>query len=336
MKNDRRLNGWVMIASILGIVSGLALILAGAGLGVFGFLKPEELLRIDELVFFINQDGINKVQTKLLDGLLKFEWLFVSLGVIFAVVGLVALVLAIVSLNYVKKRKVVKHRIALLIFTLIPLAIAGCVGAYLYYEWDALTDVIKYVCYGLGGVFAFIALCNFMGIIFGRSEKFMSNDNNKYAFGGNSMRNARANANQNARDAQQHAKLVRALNVNNNQQDKQQPKPQVMQTPIIARPTQTPRPQINANAQSTARPVRTMNTGVAQRTIQHASQIPPRPTAQSTQQSGHPVKPNQVSQKSQSATRPVSNATKKYCIRCGKLLTPDEKVCAMCGARIEQ
>ena len=335
MKKDRRLNGWVMIASVLGIISGLVLILAGAGLGVFGFLEPDELLRIEELVFFVNQEGINKVQIKLLGGLLKFEWLFVSLGIVMAVVGLIALVFAIVSLNYAKKRKVVKHRVALLVFTLIPLAIAGCVGMYLYFEWKVLTDIIKYVCYGLGGVFAFIALCNLLGILFGRSEKFMSNDNNKYSFGGNTIRNARASANQNVRDAQQQAKLVRPLNVNvqSNQQEQQQSTSQGVRTSLTARPTQTPRPQINANAQSTARPVRTMNTGVAQRPMQHASQIPPR---QTTQQVKRPVAPTQAPQRPQQSVRPVSSAPKKYCIRCGKLLSPNEKVCVMCGTKIEQ
>ena len=346
MKSDRRLNGWVMIASILGIVSGLVLILAGAGLGIFGFLKPEELLRIDELVFFINQKGIDKAQIKLLDGLLKFEWLFVTLGTIMAVVGLIALIFAIVEINYAKKRKIVKHRIALLVFTLIPLAIAGCVGAYLYFEWDALTDIIKYICYGLGGVFAFIALCNIMGVIFGRSEKFMSNDNNKYAFGGNTMRNARATANQNVRDAQQQTNVATPQNVQQiyqpqgqvqpRPQVQAQPRSQVAQTPLKARPMQSTRPQINANAQSTARPVGTMNAGVAPRTMQHASQIPPRPTIQQTQQVRRPATPNQSQPRPQQSTRPISSAPKKYCIRCGKLLNPDEKVCTMCGARIVQ
>ena len=337
MKSDRRLNGWVMIASVLGIVSGVALILAGAGLGVFGFLKPEKLLQIEELTFFINQDGINKIQQSLLGGLLEFEWLFVFLGVIIAVIGLIALIFAIVALNYTKKRKVVKHRIALLMFTLIPLAIAGCIGVYLYFEWDALMNVIKYVCYGVGGVFTFIALCNILGVIFGRSEKFMSNDNNKYAFGGNSIRSARANVNQSVRDAQikpgtqnvQHRPVqsnAQPLSASQNMQAR----------PIQpARPMQSTRPQINSNAQSTARPVGTMNAGVPQRTMQRNSQVPPRPT-NPTQQVRRPVSPNQAQQRPQPNARPISNAPKKYCIRCGKLLNPDEKICTICGTKIMQ
>ena len=332
MKSDRRLNGWVMIASILGIISGLTLILAGAGIGVFGFLEPDELLRIDELVFFINQDGINKLQNLIFGGLLKFDWLFVLLGGVMAFVGLIALIFAIVSLNYVKKRKVVKHRIALFIFTLIPLAIAGCVGAYLYFEWNALTDIIKYVCYGLGGAFAFEALCNIMGILFGRSEKFMSNDNNKYAFGGNGTRDARAKANKNVRDAKQKTPVAPQ-----NQQAYQPVQPQVrihgLQQKAVARPTQNTKPQVNSNAQSTARPVRTANSGVAQRTMQRASQIPPRPTTQSGQQVRRPVGSTGAVQRPQQSARPVA-APNIYCVRCGKLLTPGEKICTKCGTRV--
>ena len=222
-------------------------------------------------------------------------------------------------------------------FTLIPLAIAGCIGVYLYFEWDALMNVIKYVCYGVGGVFTFIALCNILGVIFGRSEKFMSNDNNKYAFGGNSIRSARANVNQSVRDAQikpgtqnvQHRPVqsnAQPLSASQNMQAR----------PIQpARPMQSTRPQINSNAQSTARPVGTMNAGVPQRTMQRNSQVPPRPT-NPTQQVRRPVSPNQAQQRPQPNARPISNAPKKYCIRCGKLLNPDEKICTICGTKIMQ
>ena len=44
MRNDRRLNGWVLIASILGIIAGAILIGAGATLSILGFLKPVLLL----------------------------------------------------------------------------------------------------------------------------------------------------------------------------------------------------------------------------------------------------------------------------------------------------
>jgi hypothetical protein len=55
--------------------------------------------------------------------------------------------------------------------------------------------LIKYLAFGIIGVFGVVALFNLLGLLFGRSEKFMSNDNNKYAFNDNLVKSERAKIN---------------------------------------------------------------------------------------------------------------------------------------------
>ena len=145
MKKDRKLNKLIVFASILGIIAGSLALIVGAGVAILGFLKPEELLKIEDLTLFISQEGIVKLQTTLLDGVLKIEYLYLFLGIFVGVVGLLALIFAIVGLTYAKKRKVVRRRAVLFMFNLIPLAIAGSVATYLVLEFDFITDYIKYV-----------------------------------------------------------------------------------------------------------------------------------------------------------------------------------------------
>ena len=358
MRQDRRLNGWILIASILGIVLGFALIVGGAGLATIGFLKPEKLVKIDELNFFILQEGITKAQLKLFNGILKSEILYLFLGIIVAVVGLTALIFAIISLVYAKKHKVVRRRVALLFFTLIPLAIAGSAATYLILEFESFkplkTDLtfiknIKYICYGIVGAFGLVSIFNLLGLMFGRSEKFMSNDNGKYAFNNNSLRERRANVNNNTKGApvapaqseapmsQQPAQPARqgnpstqgqAVRVAQGQPMRQgqpaRPMPPRPGQPVRpaqpninatrsasgarpaqpARPMQAPRPQMNASAQSTARPVASRNASVTARPM--------------------PQRPN--------TTKPTASG--KVCPVCGKVLTPGEKYCTICGHKI--
>ena len=355
MRQDRRLNGWILIASVLGIILGLALIAGGAGLATIGFLKPEKLVKIDELSFFILQDGITKAQLKIFKELLKLEQLYLYLGIIVAVVGLIALIFAIVSLVYAKKHKVVRRRVALLFFTLIPLAIAGCAATYLILEFESFkplkTDFafiknIKYICYGIVGAFGLISIFNLLGLMFGRSEKFMSNDNGKYAFNNKSLRERRANVNNNSKGApvqsgapmsQHPAQPVRqgnpsmqgqAVRVAQGQPMRQgqpaRPMPPRPAQPVRpaqpninatrsasgarpaqpARPMQAPRPQMNASAQSTARPVASRNASVTARPM--------------------PQRPN--------TAKPTTSG--KVCPVCGKVLTPGEKYCTICGHKI--
>ena len=363
MNQDRRLNGWVMLASILGIVFGLALIVVGAGAGVWGFLKPDKLTSIKEIFFFTNQEGLVKLQEFIFNGdVLKTKFLYLALGIIIAVVGFLVLNFAIIALSYVKKRKVVRHRVAMLIFTLIPLAIAGCATTYLLLEKDILPDYIKYVMYGLIGVFGFISLCNIMGVMFGRSEKFMSNDNNKYAFDNSAIKNARVNVNNNVREAQmQNGAVARPVQstqsyqqasqgyVNQSSTQARQPMQQPMRPvqrpaqapmqrgmqpqrpmpqgqglrpnqPMQPRPVQRPvqpgarpmqaRPGVNPNVQGSSRPVTTMSNNSA----------PVRP--------GAPTRPAPVAQ------RP-NMPSQKYCKVCGKVLATGEKICNVCGNRVE-
>lgn len=329
MRQDRRLNGWVALGSIIQIISSMVLLSAGIFVAVAGFLYQKQLAKIDDLQFFVWQDGIVEIQTKLFKGeLLKLEFLYLALGIIVGVAGLIALIFAIVSLSYAKKRKVVCHRVALFIFSLIPLAIAGLATTYFVLEMKMLTDNIKYVLYGLMGAFGFIGLCYLLGIIFGRSEKFMSNDNNKYAFeNANSMRNARADVNNNVKAAQmQYQPQASGIIQQRTQQGQARPvQPMTAQQrpaqprPIQpqARPTGTSRPMPQASRPTQARP------------------MPPRPMGATQQRSAQarPMGPTQA----RPMVRPTQQGQNvRYCPKCGKQLSPNEKICTLCGYRMAE
>ena len=366
MKQDRRLNGWVLIASILGIIAGAILIGAGATLSILGFLKPEQISKIDEIVFFLNQKGFIDIQLKIFGNeLLKTEFLYLFSGIIIAITGLIALIFAIVGLVYAKKRKVVRHKTALFIFTLIPLAIAGCAITYLVLENEIFKlDVdfinnIKYVCYALVGLFGVISIFNIMGILFGRSEKFMSNDNDKYAFDNSNLRNARANINNVV--AQPQSAMAST-------QQYYQPNQQPVQLPIQGQPVQRTMPA--KSTQSVPRPAsqgqpaqRPMTRSIQAQAVQRPMQGQP---VQRPMQ-GQPIQTrSQMSRSAQGqgarsmpATRPVGQAprpassqpvmrqgqnldqpmpirrpTIRRCPRCGKILNQNERSCSMCGYKI--
>ena len=293
MRQDRRLNGWVLIGSIIQMILGIILISVGIALGVVGFLYTNKLATIKDLQFFVNQPFFTQFN-------LKPEFLYLFLGIAVGVVGVIVLSFAIVSLSYAKRRRVVRHRVALPIFSLIPLSIAGCAGAYFALEFKSLPNNIKYILYGIIGAFGFVALCYILGVMFGRSEKFMSNDNNKYAFDNSTLRNARADINH---------RPVQAQGVSNN----------------MARPVQQgagQRPVQRPLGQATARPVQPMaRTAQQPRPIQPASRpnMPQRPMPTSVQ------------------TRPISSGAQKpiYCNKCGKMLSPEEKFCTLCGYKIK-
>ena len=349
MRQDRRLNGWILIASVIGAFAGLILLVSGGFLGVAGFVWPEKLLKITDLQFFMAQEGVAKMQLKLADftvkELLKPEFLYLTWGVIAGVAGLIVLILSILGLNYAKKRKVVRRRMALFIFALISLGLATCVGLYLWYEFKTLTDNIKYVCYGVGGALAFVGLCQLLGVIFGRSEKFMSNDNSKYAFSNSSIKNARADINNNANQPVPQQEYVpasqeqggyipleqeRLINqraqssqgVNSIPQGGQARPTQPMRPAQPQRPMGQPAPRPNAPVgprPMPAQPGRPMANG----------QMPPRPIQQ--MRPTQPVRPGQP-------MRPVQpNAQgKMFCKKCGKLLAPGEKICSLCGYKVTE
>lgn len=345
MNQDRKLNGWIAFASILGVVFGIALIVIGAGVGVLSFIKIEKLLEIEDLVFFLNQDGIYKMQTSLFNGkVFELKYLYAFSGVFVGVIGLLTLIFAAISLSYAKKRKVVRRRLALMCYNLVPLAVAACTIVYLVLEFDNLSDNIKYVGYGLAGVFSLIALCNILGIIFGRSEQFMSNDNSKYAFDNAGIKNARVSINNNVKDAE--------IAPNEYQPSEYQPQQRIIPQQVkqhqqqsgVIRPTQ-PTP----NRMGAVRPTTSSNirpAGVQQRPVQpqqrptvtrpsNPAQAQRPASARPSQpvRSAQPIRPTQPVRPAQ-APRPAPTSAVKRCPKCGKILKPGEIFCSMCGARV--
>lgn len=322
MRQDRKTNKLVLFASILGIISGLLLMVGGAAGAVIGYLKPAKLIDITDLTFFITQEGIMEMQRLIFKDLLKIEFLYVFIGAIIAVVGLITLIISIININIAKKRKVANRRGTLLFLSLIYIVIAASVATYLVMEFNNITDNIKYVFYGISGVFGLIAILNILGIMVNRSEQFMSNDNNKYAFDNSSLRSARANVNNNVKAA--NVNRVDNQNVNRQQPVRPQPNmrppqrtqsnmrpqqpgvraPQGQRAPMQQpqrpqanqkAPTYIPRPQINDNAQSTARPV--------------------------------------VS-RSGAQAKVVGKAPSLLCNKCGTALNDGESVCSICGNKV--
>ncbi len=361
MKQDRKLNKMIMFASVLGVLAGIIVLVAGAGTAVFGFLKHEELAKIKDLAFFINQEGLNSLQKVLLGGLLKIDYLYLALGGFVGVIGLLVLIFSILGINYAKKHKVVRRRGAILIFNLIPLAIASCVAVYLVLEFNTIPDMIKYIGYGLGGVFGVIGLFNLLGIICSRSEKFMSNDNGKLAFDNSSLRDARAEVNSNVKDAE-YQPINQGLGAGNEfvyqEQNQgsapvyqpmgqptaqvQQPRPQQTR-PMPPRPQQGPmptnsqmarpagvRPQMNPGAQSTARPVAPQTRPVGQQ----ARPMPPRP--QQGQMPARPTGARPQGAPAQAGAQRPTTAQHKYCLGCGSMLNPGEMFCKVCGTKVNK
>jgi len=339
MKQDRRLNRWVLIASILGAIGGIVLLTGGAALSILGFLKPEQISKIDEIVFFLNQDGFIDLQLKLFNNrILKIEFLYLFAGIIVAVIGLMFVIFSLVALRYVKKFKVVRHKLSIFIFTLLPLAIAGCAITYLMLEKEmfnlfkdfniAFGKNIMYASYGVAGLFSVIALLNLLGILFGRSEKFVSNDNEKYTFDNSNLPNRTINngvgnvpVQQSATRLPQQAPVQRPIPAQSmqgqpvrrpmpQQQAGQRPVPgQVVQRPQ-GQPVQPARPQM-------ARP--------------QGQMVRPNPSApQSPRPMGQPVARPQGMAQNMQARRPVV----RRCPRCGKVLNQGENFCAICGYKI--
>lgn len=323
MRQDRRKNGWIVIGSIIEMILGTVLISLGIALGVTGFLYKEKLLEISDLQFFINQKGIIEAQKTLLNNrLLTTEFLYLAFAIILAVIGIISLVFAILSLVYTKKRKVVRRRIALILYTLIPLAIVGCAVTYYIFERDVLSDNITYALYGIIGAFGFVALCKILGVVFGRSEKFMSNDNSKYSFDNSAVRNLKANGNEVKPSVSQNG-VVRPV-----QNTASQPKPMVARNnPGQMPPRPMQRPQNQPNMQRPAgqpqmrRPAPTQGQAPLRSSRPAPNgQMPPRPMPQ--RPANAPVRPVNAVQRS------------GFCPKCGKQLNPQEKFCTLCGYKV--
>ena len=333
MKQDIRFNGWVLISAIFQVIAGAACIGAGAVLAIMGIANANKLLGIKEVNFFINQQGLVKLQKNLFGKLLMEKYLFMIMGAILAVIGIIALVFAIIELLYVKRYKVVNHRAALIAFSLIPLAIAGCVEVYLLKEYDVLKSALDYIknirtgCFIICGIFSACAILKLLGVLFSKSEEFVSNDNNKYAFEGPKAsrvaqgaqprmqtRNQTNNQMQGARPVNRQNSNARPANV--------QPRP----ANTAARPVGIPanaqaktanvaRPGVGPQTRPAARP------GVAP--AANAAALPPRPVQNS-------MSPRQMGAPN-SQSRNVRPAQIRRCPKCGKALMPNETMCSVCG-----
>ena len=348
MNQDRRKNGWILLSSILQIMLSIIVLSAGVALAVTGFLYKSKLATIEELQFFINQKGIIKAQ-QLISGsnaLMLKQFLYLSLGIILAVVGIIVLILAISSLVSVQKRSVVRHKVRLMIFALIPLIVAGCATTYLIFEMDVLPKLVKYIVYGIIGGFGASALFMILGLMFGRSEKFMSNDNNKYAFDNSSLRNARADVNNNVRNVQTNMGQDNNLYMPNNEvYNQQQANPQNgmvqpnRQTPNMQRAQRVATGQPIRSTSAIARPVqgmgaqqanqastRPMNRMQGQQPARSMQQRPIRPMPQ-----GASVRPNNMQPQ---RTRQVLGG--EICPVCGATVPPQEKFCVRCGTRVSK
>lgn len=331
MRQDRRLNGWVLLGSIIQIIASIIAVVAGAGLAVVGFLYKDKLAKLTDLTMFTGH--LSDLQDKFFDKHLITKYLYLFLGAAVAVIGLIALILAIVSLFYAKKRKVVRRRAALLVFSLIPLAVVGGVVYYYVLKHKVLTDNIKYVAYGLIGAFGVPALFNILGVMFGRSEKFMSNDNGKYAFNNSSLRNARADANNNVRAAQMQYPA---------QANQGEYAPMDQARPVQPQATARPVQPMQRPAQQGARPGQPM-----QRPVQPGAR-PAQPGMRPSQPMQRPVQPGM--RQGQPMQRPVQPGARpaqpmqrpsqpgvraqRFCNKCGKMLSPNEMVCSLCGTKV--
>jgi len=329
MRQDRKLNGWILISAIMGVLAGLVLLVAGGALGTAGFLWKEKLLKITDLQLFLSQDWIIEAQKVILKGkILKTEFLYLVVACILAVVGLITLILSIITLNYAKKRKVVRRRVALIIFAIISLAIAGGVF-YLWIEYKKFTgklvdtDNVMYICYGITGVFGFIGLTKILGVLFGRSEKFMSNDNNKYAFNNPASRNPNPETNVN-NGINVNANVNADNSVNN--ADQQGYMSQAEEKLVAQQNGMPPRPMPNGQM-----PPRPMSNG----------QMPPRPgmpprPMPNGQMPPRPGMPPRPMPNGQMPPKPEQNKPKVYCKRCGKLMQNGEMFCSLCGWKVTE
>lgn len=347
MKQDIRFNGWVLISAIFQVIAGAACIGAGAVLAIMGIANANKLLGIKEVNFFINQQGLVKLQKNLFGNLLIEKYLFMIMGAIMAVIGIIALVFAIIELLYVKRYKVVNHRAALIAFALIPLAIAGCVEVYLLKEYDVLKSALDYIknirtgCFIICGIFSACAILKLLGVLFSKSEEFVSNDNNKYAFEGPKASRAaqgaqpRMQTRNQTNNQMQGARPVNRQNSNARPANVQLRPANVQSRPenVQPRPANTAARPIGRPASAQARPANVARPGVGPQTrpvarpgaapAANAAALPSRPAQNS-------MSPRQMGAPN-SQSRNVRPAQIKRCPKCGKALMPNETVCSVCG-----
>lgn len=320
MKQDRKTNGWIVIASIIEIFMGIVLLGAGGVTSAGGFLYIGKLNKLADLQFFLGQKWIKYV----ID---KFKWtpkyVYLYLGIALAVIGLVTLILGIISLAYAKKRKVVRKRGFLTLHIILAVAVAGCSAVYFIMERAVLPNNIKYVLYGVMGGFGFVAFCKLVGVVFGRSEQFLSNDNSKYSKSNRLIAQyiSQQPRSDSARNVTPNTAVQRPSTPNTAVQRPSAPNTNNVQP---ARPT-----QMSNQAGMPPRPTsQTRPAGQQPRTMQGQMQNQARPTQTAMQSGVRPVRATQGQ-----AARPTGS---KYCAKCGKLLNLNEKICSLCGFRVSE
>ena len=62
MKQDVEFNIWVLFSSILQALASVVYICVGLLLSLLALINVDKLLKIKEINFFVNQEGINKLQ----------------------------------------------------------------------------------------------------------------------------------------------------------------------------------------------------------------------------------------------------------------------------------
>lgn len=350
MKQDRRTNGWVVIGSMVELILGLVLIGAGAFVSIGGFAYIDKLDRLADLRYVINHKWIKYAVDKLA---LTPKFVYLYLGIIVAVIGIATVIFAIVSLSYAKKHKVVRRRVALLVYAILSLVVVGGAVAYFVTENKGLSNDIKYVLYGIIGGFGFVALCKLLGVIFGRSEQFMSNDNNKYAVNNRSMpvyqpqspRPVQAQAVQPARPVQQVRPNQPHANMPNGHPRPVQNRPMNVaggqpQRPINAgTPQQRPIPRPQGSYP--VRPAQANQNQAVRSTPTNMLNSQARPIQRPINTMGNqPQRPVNMGAQPRPIPRPVSNGSNDMakgnirCKKCGKLLSPEERFCSRCGFKV--
>lgn len=338
MKQDVKFNVWVLISSIFQGVAGSVCTILGIIFAIMGVANVNKMLKVKELNFFIHQEGIIKLQENLFGKVLGEKYLFLILGLIAAVIGIAILVFSIVELLYVKRYQVVNHRIALIAFSLIPLTLAFCAEIYLLNEYNVLKESLDYIrhirigCFVTCGVFSICVILKLLGVLFSKSEEFVSNDNAKYAFEGLKHNKVEQGA--------QNKVLIRNNMASQNEgvvRNEQQPnvKPQ---TSGKARTVSRQVKSANGTTPTASRNVVSQpknnltNTGVQpiKTTTRSSSTRVTRSSALSDISTQNSISPRQIGTPSSRTSRARPSQVKR-CPKCGKTLMPNETKCSICS-----
>ncbi len=297
MKQDRRFNGWVFVGSLIETIFSFAVVVAGVALAILAFTHIDMVNKLDDLRFFINQDYLNKLKP-------EFAYLFTGAGL--AIIGLIFFIGGVANVVHVRRYKVSQHRVSILFECLLVLAMLAGVDTYLYFEMDNITRNIKYVIYGINVLYSIGALFNLLGVIFGRNEKFVSNDNNKFTFDNTTTKPLNVQV---ASSGEVKAPINPLLhqNIPNRVSGTNSNMPSNMQVPSAH--------QVQAQGQHMNGNLNTIYKTAPKKGVQTGEQL--------------------------STMRPINNipsqnnkSSKKFCPKCGKMLSNEEVFCSLCGYKV--